>query len=799
MRERDLEFNPEYKYAKGGKVLKQISTHKAVRNGDKIDLYLKGTKINGEVYPDEYLRSILYEDREDLDYIFDNYKQENRFNMNELMGFAKGGKTKKFPKGFIDYVEESDNVYEDNGLYYNVETQYAKAFTLQELYDWTQKEGYEFAKGGIAKKSEYISNRDIVSLTHKKGGTKKTLKGSQLVDGAYAKKKIMRKKPTKSDQLSLLNKGGEIVRAYDVNVNSGVGTYARGGITKNNQIIEQFLDEKTNNSLRNISIHYSTLGDVMLLRNYGTLIAKRKGKKVSISNKKYSSTTSTIQNAIERMAKERGMKVERISEDKFARGGKISKDDAIVKALKIGVDFNKDFHAQSFGNELTQLAKETGYRKSKSSSGSTGRAFFEHLEKRYDKNPSSYDDMAKQMARGGKMQGYNAQLDESLGMRRGAKRTKQQSDKDRRDESKAMSKSMGRRAYAGVRGMDKGRRKMAKGGQLSWSYKEFKGDDAQEKANKFISNNKNKYQTQLIFINDGFGVEYRPLRKMAVGGKTTMAGDTDFPSELLNYSKGGKVSSKDVGETIMVIGENNVVGDLIDVDGNTAFVDFSDYENRPRSGKKRDSFNVSEIKVVQYDFDKDGYYAKGGNMPNLKVTDIKYNETRRGISYIAKTNVKGVEIVNDGMGGATFLEGSWKDIKPYNNLDESDLEALINVYEKVYAKGGKFASGGNVSYNGWTNYATWVTNLEVLDGIDWKDYNMGEPISAEMVEDYVDMVMQESPELAVSFANRFLNDVNYREIVEHINDDFDLDDGEKDDYAKGGKMKKPMIRYSGRR
>ena len=342
-------------------------------------------------------------------------------------------------------------------------------------------------------------------------------------------------------------------------------------------------------------------------------------------------------------------------------------------------------------------------------------------------------------------------------------------------------------------------KKMAKGGQLSWSYKEFKGDDALEKANKFISNNRNKYETQLIFINDGFGVEYRPLRKMAVGGKTTMAGDTDFPSELLNYSKGGKVSSKDVGETIMVIGENNVVGDLIDVDGNTAFVDFSDYENRPRSGKKRDSFNVSEIKVVQYDFDKDGYYAKGGNMPNLKVTDIKYNETRRGISYIAKTNVKGVEIVNDGMGGATFLEGSWKDIKPYNNLDESDLEALINVYEKVYAKGGKFASGGNVSYNGWTNYATWVTNLEVLDGIDWKDYNMGEPISAEMVEDYVDMVMQESPELAVSFANRFLNDVNYREIVEHINDEFDLDDGEKDDYAKGGKMKKPMIRYSGRR
>jgi len=100
--------------------------------------------------------------------------------------------------------------------------------------------------------------------------------------------------------------------------------FARGGITKNNQIIDQFLDEKTDNELRNISIHYSTLGDVMLLRNYGTLIAKRKGNKVSISNKKYSSTTSTIQNSIERMAKSRGMKVLRIDPDEFETGGNVS-------------------------------------------------------------------------------------------------------------------------------------------------------------------------------------------------------------------------------------------------------------------------------------------------------------------------------------------------------------------------------------------------------------------------------------------------------------------------------------------
>jgi hypothetical protein len=74
----------------------------------------------------------------------------------------------------------------------------------------------------------------------------------------------------------------------------------------------------------------------------------------------------------------------------FLNEGKISKDDAIEKAIGLGVDFDKDFHAQSFGNELADLAKEAGFKKSKSSSGSLGRAFFDHLMKIYDKNPSLY-------------------------------------------------------------------------------------------------------------------------------------------------------------------------------------------------------------------------------------------------------------------------------------------------------------------------------------------------------------------------------------------------------------------------
>ena len=50
-------------------------------------------------------------------------------------------------------------------------------------------------------------------------------------------------------------------------------------------------------------------------------------------------------------------------------------------------------------------------------------------------------------------QGYNSRLDESLGGRNKGKH--KQSLKDRRDESKGEAKSMGKRAYSGVKAMDK--------------------------------------------------------------------------------------------------------------------------------------------------------------------------------------------------------------------------------------------------------------------------------------------------------------------------------------------------------
>lgn len=74
---------------------------------------------------------------------------------------------------------------------------------------------------------------------------------------------------------------------------------------------------------------------------------------------------------------------------------------------------------------------------------------------------------AKPKGKRAKEQGYNARLDESLGMRKGKASSKKQNYKSRRDESKGMEKAMGRKAYASVKTMDKGKRKKGQYGKES--------------------------------------------------------------------------------------------------------------------------------------------------------------------------------------------------------------------------------------------------------------------------------------------------------------------------------------------
>jgi len=74
-------------------------------------------------------------------------------------------------------------------------------------------------------------------------------------------------------------------------------------------------------------------------------------------------------------------------------------------------------------------------------------------------------------------------------------------------------------------------------------------------------------------------------------------------------------------------------------------------------------------------------------MSDLKVTSVRYFETRRGVGYQAKTNVDGVEIWNDGMGGCTFLEGD--NAHKYKHLDwdgEDKMDKLIDEFENEKPK-----------------------------------------------------------------------------------------------------------------
>jgi len=80
----------------------------------------------------------------------------------------------------------------------------------------------------------------------------------------------------------------------------------------------------------------------------------------------------------------------------------------------------------------------------------------------------------------------------------------------------------------------------------------------------------------------------------------------------------------------------------------------------------------------------EGIIRQNTENPLLKVKSIRYFETNKGlVGYQCKTNIDGVEICNDGMGGATYLDGAFKYTKNFEHLSEWQLEELIDEYERL--------------------------------------------------------------------------------------------------------------------
>jgi len=70
-------------------------------------------------------------------------------------------------------------------------------------------------------------------------------------------------------------------------------------------------------------------------------------------------------------------------------------------------------------------------------------------------------------------------------------------------------------------------------------------------------------------------------------------------------------------------------------------------------------------------------------------------------------------------------------------------------------------------YNGWTNYATWRVSLEIFD----ESPDTWEEITADDCKEYAEMVVGFSADgFALEYALAFLQEVNWQEIAEHLND-----------------------------
>lgn len=89
-----------------------------------------------------------------------------------------------------------------------------------------------------------------------------------------------------------------------------------------------------------------------------------------------------------------------------------------------------------------------------------------------------------------------------------------------------------------------------------------------------------------------------------------------------------------------------------------------------------------------------------------------------------------------------------------------------------------------MTYNGWSNYETWLTQLHMLDDITASDINGWDAVTADEVRAYVEETLDQSlgKDFRHGFVTRyaerygfagdiirnFMSAVNWRELAEHI-------------------------------
>ena len=96
-----------------------------------------------------------------------------------------------------------------------------------------------------------------------------------------------------------------------------------------------------------------------------------------------------------------------------------------------------------------------------------------------------------------------------------------------------------------------------------------------------------------------------------------------------------------------------------------------------------------------------------------------------------------------------------------------------------------------MTYNGWTNYETWLTNLHfddftplfndlTEDGVfdDLDDYEIKRYVACfieQYVSDYVDETVGENSTFVTDMINGFMQDIDWRDIADHYVGDISVD------------------------
>ena len=83
----------------------------------------------------------------------------------------------------------------------------------------------------------------------------------------------------------------------------------------------------------------------------------------------------------------------------------------------------------------------------------------------------------------------------------------------------------------------------------------------------------------------------------------------------------------------------------------------------------------------------------------------------------------------------------------------------------------------DTKYNGWTNYATWRINLEILGDIEFE-----KPVTIDELKEIVEECVFtnfdtcKTPRLIEDYARAFISEVNFYEIERHINEELELNE-----------------------